>query len=147
MPADRTGILFSNHLARSSAQVNRLLEDGSGVAAGDVDGDGLCDLYFCRLDGPNALYKNLGGWRFQDVTGASGAACADQYSTGAALADLDGDNDLDLIVNATGRGTRCFLNDGNGRFSEPATLSLPPGQGLAPWRWLTLTAMGILICT
>lgn len=118
MEAARTGVGFSNHLSRASAQANRLLEDGSGVAAGDVDGDGLCDLYFCRLDGPNQLFRNLGGWRFEDITAAAGVGCDGQFSTGAAFADLDGDGDLDLLVNATGRGTRCFLNDGKGHFTE-----------------------------
>ncbi len=55
-----TGIAFTNHLAEASAAMNRIYENGSGVALGGVDGDGWCDIYFCRLEGSNVLYRNLG---------------------------------------------------------------------------------------
>jgi hypothetical protein len=115
---NQTGILFTNLLSDDRSVTNRNLVSGSGVAAGDVDGDGLCDLFFCRLDGESKLYRNLGGWKFEDITKAAGVACAGQDSTGAAFADIDGDGDLDLIVNALGNGTRIFLNDGKGHFTE-----------------------------
>ncbi len=118
LPPEATGLVFTNHLAEATAALNRNLQNGSGVALGDVDGDGWCDVYFCRLEGDNVLYRNLGGWRFEDITARAGAACAGQYSTGAVFADLDGDGDLDLLVNALGGGTRAFLNDGTGRFTE-----------------------------
>ncbi|MCZ7640595.1 MAG: FG-GAP-like repeat-containing protein [Verrucomicrobia bacterium] len=124
------GILFTNHLAPERYLTNQVLLNGAGVAAGDVDGDGWCDLYFCSLDGPNVLYRNLGNWRFVDITASAGVACPDQPSTGAALADLDGDGDLDLLVNGLGHGTRLFLNDGHGRFREAtATAGLHAGTG------------------
>src|SRR6266487_2098114 len=113
-----TGISFTNLLADEKAAENQIRLNGSGVAAGDIDGDGLCDLYFCRLDGPNVLYRNLGNWKFEDVTAAAGVACANQDSTGAVFADVDGDGDMDLLVNALGGGTRLFLNDGKGHFTE-----------------------------
>jgi hypothetical protein len=115
---DITGVTFTNHLAEATAARNRILENGSGVALGDVDGDGWCDVYFCRLEGDNVLYRNLGGWRFEDITARAGVACPGQFSTGAAFADVDGDGDLDLLVNALGGGTRAFRNDGTGRFEE-----------------------------
>jgi enediyne biosynthesis protein E4 len=118
MPPEATGILFTNVLSEASVAKNRILENGSGVALGDVDGDGLCDIYFCRLEGPNVLYRNLGNWKFEDITESAGVACAGQYSTGAVLADVDGDGHLDLLVNSIGGGTRCFLNDGKGHFTE-----------------------------
>jgi hypothetical protein len=113
-----TGLDFTNHLAEETSAFNRILENGSGVALGDVDGDGWCDVYFCRLDGDNVLYRNLGGWRFTNVTERAGLACPGQYSTGAVFADVEGDGDLDLLVNSIGGGTRGFLNDGRGQFVE-----------------------------
>jgi hypothetical protein len=113
-----TGIRFTNTLADARVAENQIRLIGSGVALGDVDGDGLCDIYACALERGNALYRNLGNWKFADIAAAAGVACAGQYSTGATLADVDGDGDLDLLVNALERGTRLFINDGKAKFSE-----------------------------
>src|ERR1044071_4796606 len=59
MPAV-TGITFTNWLSDERSLTNRNLLSGSGVAAGDIDGDGWCDLYFCSLGTGNMLYRNLG---------------------------------------------------------------------------------------
>jgi hypothetical protein len=118
MSPTQTHITFTNHLSDASAVENQIRLLGSGVALGDVDGDGWCDIYLARLEGPNRLYRNLGEWRFEDITDAAGVACPDQYSTGAVLADVDGDGDLDLLVNSIGGGTRLFRNEGGGRFRE-----------------------------
>lgn len=95
----------------------------SGLAAGDVDGDGLCDLYFCSVDGTNVLYRNLGNWRFEDITASAGVACPGQHSIGATFVDVNGDGSLDLIVTARGGPNRLFINDGKGHFKED--LSFP----------------------
>src|SRR5437870_2072127 len=124
-PSD-TGITFTNSLPEQRHLTNQILLNGSGVAAGDIDGDGLCDLFFCHLGGPSALYRNLGNWKFEDITVKAGVACSNLDATGAAFADLDGDGDLDLIVNSVGGGTRLFLNDGKGHFTE-SPLRLNPG--------------------
>ncbi len=126
MPASGTGIRFINSLADERSLTNQIYLNGSGVASGDVDGDGLADLYFCGLDNANALFRNLGGWKFEDITARSRTASSDQASTGAAFADIDGDGDLDLLVNGIARGTRLFLNDGRGVFAEATN-----GSGLA----------------
>jgi hypothetical protein len=118
LPPATTGITFTNRLDEERSLTNQIFLNGSGVAIGDVDGDERPDVYLCALDSPNALYRNLGDWRFQDITDASGTGCADQASTGAAFADVDGDRDLDLLVNGIARGSRLFLNDGSGRFTE-----------------------------
>lgn len=118
LPAGQTGVAFTNVLSDERSIANRNLLSGSGVAAGDVDADGKADLYFCGLDSNNKLFRNLGGWRFEDITDQAGVACAGQDSTGAAFADVDGDGDLDLLVNALGGGTRLFKNEGGGRFRE-----------------------------
>ena len=117
MPA-QTGVDFVNDLQEEQFLANRHYVNGSGVALGDVDGDSLPDLYFARLDGPNALYRNLGGWRFEEITDRAGVAAPNRFSTGAVLADLDGDGDLDLLVTAMGGPNAAFLNEGAGRFSD-----------------------------
>jgi hypothetical protein len=118
-----TGITFTNLLPQWRHLTNQVLLNGAGVALGDVDGDGWCDVYLCNLTGANALYRNLGNWRFTDIAPAAGVACQGLTSSGAALVDLDGDTDLDLVVNTVGHGTWIFRNDGKGQFSERAALN------------------------
>jgi enediyne biosynthesis protein E4 len=118
LPVSRTGIAFSNRLSDQKAAENQIRLNGSGVALGDFDGDGWCDVFLCGLEGGNALYRNLGDWRFAEVDIRSGPACPDQFSTGAVFSDLDGDADLDLLITGIGVGTRLFVNDGQGGFVE-----------------------------
>src|SRR5689334_22677121 len=80
LDAGATGVTFSNVLSDETVAKNQIYLLGSGVAFGDVDGDGWCDIYFCRLEGANVLYRNLGGWKFEDVTASAGVACAEQFS-------------------------------------------------------------------
>src|SRR5690242_5982435 len=63
-----TGITFTNRISDKAVAINRIMENGSGVALGDVDGDGWCDIYLTGLEQNNHLYRNLGGWKFEDVT-------------------------------------------------------------------------------
>ena len=88
MPPKQTGVQFTNTLSTAILIGNKNLLNGSGVALGDYDGDGLCDIYLSRLEGDNALYRNLGGWQFKDVTAAIGTACPSQFSTGSVFADV-----------------------------------------------------------
>src|SRR6266849_1233442 len=113
-----TGIDFTNRVALRRGLLNQNLMNGSGVAAGDIDGDGLCDLYFCGMDVPSKLYRNRGGLKFEDITASAGVACPGQNTAGAVFADIDGDGDLDLLVTALGGGVRLFINDGHGHFTE-----------------------------
>jgi len=124
LPSPQTGIAFTNSLHPSVAANNQILENGAGVALGDMDGDGWCDVFLCGSQRPSALFRNLGGWRFEDVTASAGVACSGQFTTGAVFADVDGDGDLDLLVNGIGVGTRLFLNDGLGHFVEDTASGL-----------------------
>ena len=113
-----TGIVFANELGSEQVLENQFLLNGSGVAVGDVDGDGLADIYFAALEGSNTLYRNLGDWKFADITEQAGVAAPGRSSTGAAFADIDGDGDLDLLVTALGGPNALFVNDGTGVFEE-----------------------------
>ena len=116
--SEDTGIGFINDLREESIAQNRVFMNGSGVAAGDVDGDGLVDLYFASLEGPNKLYKNMGDLEFRDVTEEAGVGHRDYYSTGAVMADVDGDEDLDIVVTTLGKGNTIYENNGIGEFYE-----------------------------
>jgi len=118
LPASRTGIGFVNTVTLDSALLNRHLAQGGGVALGDVDGDGLPDVYLTSDEGSNALYKNLGDWRFEDITARAGVAMTGRHSMGAVFADVDGDGDLDLLVSTLGGGVALLMNDGHGVFTE-----------------------------
>jgi hypothetical protein len=136
VPAASAGITFSNWVAQERHLTNQILLNGAGVTCGDVDGDGRVDVYFGCVDGPNKLYRNLGNWKFEDVTEAAGVACAGLDTSSVLLADVDGDGDLDLIVSSVGGGTHVFFNDGRGRFVE-----LPQPAPLNPRRGATSMAM------
>ena len=88
-----------------------------GVSVGDVDGDGLDDVYVSQPEGlPNRLFRNKGDGTFEDVTEAAGLAILDRTSQ-SLFADVDNDGDQDLIL-LTRTGPLLFLNDGNGRFTR-----------------------------
>jgi hypothetical protein len=118
-----TGINFTNVLHEANYLANQNLLNGSGVALGDYDGDGWCDVYLCNLDGENRLFKNLGGWRFRDVTAEAGVGCPTQQTTGAVFADVNGDGRLDLLVTALGGPNACFINQGGGKFADMTAAS------------------------
>jgi enediyne biosynthesis protein E4 len=135
LPPEVTGITFTNRLDTDRSLTNHILLNGSGVALGDVDGDGWCDVFLSGLGGGSALFRNRGGWNFEEVTatalasdpGAEGRLDSLDAS-GAVLADLDGDGMPELLVNVVGGGTRCWRNDGRGRFRDVTSTS---GMGSA----------------
>ena len=129
LSADLSGLAFANTLTPTE-QLNIITYlyyyNGGGVAAGDVDGDGLVDLFFTANQGPNRLYVNRGDLRFEDITLARGIGLDTSWSTGAAFTDFDLDGDLDLYVcNVSGVAgldsrNRLYVNDGTGHFTERA---------------------------
>ena len=125
----RTGIVHEYVLDVTRALTNRDLLIGAGVAAGDVDGDGYPDLFAASVSGRATLYRNRGGFRFEDVTESSGLRI-DSLSVGATFADVDGDGDLDLVVGTRGGSVMLWQNDGTGRFTDAtATSGLVGGYG------------------
>ncbi len=82
MDPSATGVTFTNVLVGDAYFTNAVAHNGSGVAIGDVDGDGWPDLYLCGLNGTNQLYRNRGQWRFEAMP-IGDAACIGQMSTGS----------------------------------------------------------------
>lgn len=115
-----SGIRFEHQVVEDAARSYKAAhyDHGNGVAAADVDGDGLVDLYFTTQLGTNQLWRNLGKGRFQDITPIAGVGLPDQISVGASFADIDHDGDPDLFVTTVRHGNHLFENLGNGRFRE-----------------------------
>jgi enediyne biosynthesis protein E4 len=132
--------------AASKTSVKFLPETmGGGVAIFDADGDGRLDLYFTNgaaistqtssnrppeKNDPrfwNRLYRNLGGWKFEDVTERAGLR-GTHYDFGAASADYDNDGDVDLLVTGLG-GTTLFRNNGYGSFTDVTTAAGATASG------------------
>jgi enediyne biosynthesis protein E4 len=118
LDAGQTGIHFTNELEEWAAAANRVLESGSGVAAGDYDQDGWVDLFFCSIQGGCKLFRNLGGWKFEETTTRASLLFSRKHYRGAVFADIDGDTHLDLLVSALGEGVLCFRNTGRGGFVD-----------------------------
>lgn len=129
LDARHTGVTFRNDLAETEEfNIIRYLYfyNGGGVAAGDVNNDGLVDLYFTANQGPNKLYLNRGDFQFEDVTESAGVAGTGDWKTGVAMADVNGDGLLDIYVCQVGQyqslkgRNQLFINNGDGAFSEKA---------------------------
>jgi hypothetical protein len=115
-----SGITFRHRMVSDAGRTYKAVhyDHGNGIAAADVDGDGLPDLYFVNQAGGNQLWKNLGGGRFRDITRQAGVALAGRISVAASFADVDNDGDADLFVTTVRGGNVLFLNDGQGRFRD-----------------------------
>lgn len=98
--------------------------NGAGIAAGDINNDGLIDLYFTANQTPNKLYLNKGNLQFEDITDAAGVGGKGDWKTGVTMADVNGDDLLDIYVCQVGKyktlegRNQLFINKGNLTFTE-----------------------------
>jgi len=127
LDAEQTGVEFVNKVENVedfNIFLYRNFYNGGGVAIGDINNDGLSDIYFTNNMGDNALYLNKGNFQFQDITSAAGVACKNKWSTGAALVDINSDGLLDIYVCNAGyqkgvdQRNELFINNGDLTFTE-----------------------------
>jgi hypothetical protein len=129
LPAARTNVDFINQLTETE-QFNIIqylyFNNGAGVAAGDINNDGLVDLYFTSNQNPNKLYLNKGNLKFEDITEKAGVAGTGDWKTGVTMADVNGDGLLDIYVCQVGKykvihgKNQLFINQGDLTFKEEA---------------------------
>ena len=107
---EESGIRFRHRVVADAGKTHKPVhyDHGNGIAAADVDGDGLCDLYFVTQVGDNQLWRNLGDGRFADITRQAGVAVKEPVSVSASFADIDNDGDADLYVTTVRDGNRLF---------------------------------------
>ena len=130
LEASETSILFSNDLQHSeqfNTYTYRNFYNGAGVATGDINNDGLIDLYFTGNQVDNRLYLNKGNFQFKDITEQAGVSCPGVWSTGVSMADVNGDGWLDIYVCKSGpqegsnRFNELFINNGDLTFTEKSS--------------------------
>jgi hypothetical protein len=94
---------------------------GGGVAVGDFDGDGRSDMYLSRPYGGNRLYRNLGDFKFQDVTDSAGLGDDPSWGGGVTFADVNNDGSLDIYACIHAGPNRLYINQRDGTFLEQAS--------------------------
>jgi hypothetical protein len=131
LPPEQTGIRCLNSYADPRMWTDRYQEltygaIGTGVAVGDYDNDGRPDVFVVSKTGQSRLYRNLGNWKFEDVTARAGllkagnAAAVGPWTQGAVWADVDNDGWLDLYVCRFNAPNQLFMNQRDGTFREEA---------------------------
>ena len=127
LEGDSSGVIFENKLEYTeefNPYTYRNFYNGGGVALGDINNDGLIDIYLTGNIVDNKMFLNKGAFQFEDITKASGLECPNVWSTGATFADINGDGLLDLYICKSGapggenRHNELFINNGDLTFSE-----------------------------
>ena len=130
LPPSRTGVSFANTITTNDSvnvQSDPYVYNGAGVAVGDIDNDGLPDLFFTGNMVSSRLYLNKGDMRFEDITERAGVK-TDRWATGATMVDINNDGYLDIYVSVSGsegskgkdRANLLFINNGDHTFTEAA---------------------------
>ncbi|NSW93332.1 MAG: VCBS repeat-containing protein [Bacteroidales bacterium] len=131
MPASQTNASFVNYLdydkqikTKFNIYTYRNFYNGGGVGLGDINNDGLIDIFLTSNMGSNVLYLNKGDFRFEDISGSAGIEGKGQWSTGVSIADVNGDGWLDIYVCNSGnlegddRKNELYINNGDLTFTE-----------------------------
>jgi enediyne biosynthesis protein E4 len=126
---DDSGIRFTNEV-QNTKDFNifsyRNFYNGGGVAIGDINNDGLADVFFTANMGANKLYLNKGDWKFEDITDKAGIKNSGKWGTGVVFADINADGWLDIYVCNAGyqkgisNENELYINNRNGSFTESA---------------------------
>jgi enediyne biosynthesis protein E4 len=129
IPSDSSGLQFMNYLLESkdfNSFSYEYLYNGGGVAAGDINNDGLTDLFFSSSILPNKLFLNQGNLKFKDISVSSGIAAEVGYFTGVTMVDINNDGLLDIYVcksaavSPQDRRNALYINNGNLTFTNKA---------------------------
>lgn len=129
LPAEKTGIAFVNEV-ENGKKMNifkyRNFYNGGGVAIGDINNDGLSDIFLTANMKPNRLYLNKGDFRFEDISESAGVQGNKPWSTGVTMVDINQDGLLDIYVSNAGNlegnnhNNDLYINNGNLTFTEKA---------------------------
>ncbi|PXX31235.1 FG-GAP repeat protein [Arenibacter sp. ARW7G5Y1] len=129
--ANETGIFFSNDIKEGYSDHDNVLTytnfyNGGGVAVGDIDNDGLIDIYLSSNQKSGKLYLNQGNFKFKDITNGSGLDSIPGWKTGVTMVDINQDGFLDIYLCRSGRlqpqlrTNLLYVNNGDHTFTEKA---------------------------
>lgn len=129
LPSSHTGISFVNQV-ENQKDFNifkyRNFYNGGGVAIGDIDNDGLPDIYLTGNMVPNRLFRNKGNLQFEDISESAGVTGNKPWSTGVNMVDINADGLLDIYVSNAGNmegnnhDNDLYINNGDLTFTEKA---------------------------
>jgi hypothetical protein len=130
VPQEKSNVSFVNQLNETETSNRFTYEyyyNGAGVGIGDINNDGLPDIYFCGNQTADRLYLNKGNMKFEDISNSGGITLREGWSSGVNFSDVNGDGFLDIYVCRSGpyseaeaKRNLLFINNGNSTFTESA---------------------------